>query len=61
MFPSKVLPLPIKSLPWFESGGNPSNTELKFISKGDLVYGISGKYWKDSSSKPPSDKTYCSE
>ena len=36
-----------KTLSWSESGGNPSNVELKFINKGDLVYGISGKNCSD--------------
>ena len=44
-----------QTLSWSEFGGNPSNAELKFITKGDLVYSISGMYWRDSSSKPFSD------
>ena len=52
MFGSKALPLPTKPSLCLKSGSNPSNVELKFINKDDLVYGISGKNWRDSSSMP---------
>ena len=48
-----------QTLSWSESGGNSSNAELKFVIKGDLVYSISGKYWRDNSSKPSSDNLNC--
>ena len=41
-----------QTLSWSASGSNLSSVELKFISKSDLVYGVNGKYCRDSSSKP---------